>query len=61
MKFTLGNRHESFSFFFCPIIFNKINKRSEIQNKKLTYEVCNKIFKDAVSRLGLNPDDFGTY
>ena len=60
MKFTLGNWHESFSF-FSTIIFNKINKRSEIQNKKLTYEVCNKIFKDAVSRLGLNPDDFGTY
>ena len=48
-------------FLFGPIVFNKNSKRYEIQNKKLPYEVFNKVFKDAVGRLGMNPDSFGTH
>ena len=48
-------------FLFGPIVFNKENKRYEVLNKKLPYEVFNKIFKDAVTRLGLNPNDYGTH
>ena len=32
-----------------------------IKNKKLSYNVCNKIFKDPVSNLGLNPGKFGSH
>ena len=48
-------------FLFGPIVFNKNSKRYEIQNKKLPYEVFNKVFKDAMGRLGTNPDSFGTH
>ena len=47
-------------FPFSPIIFIRISRRYEFGNRKLTYEVFNKIFKDALFRLGLNPDDFET-
>ena len=48
-------------FLFGPILYNKSHKRYEVQNKKLPYEVFNKIFKDAVSKLGHNPDEYGTH
>ena len=48
-------------FLFGPITFNKSAKKCQIENKKLSYEVFNKITKDAVFKLGLNPDDFGTH
>ena len=48
-------------FFFGPIEFNKVKRRFEVGNKKLSYDVYNKIYKDAVSKLGLNPDNYGTH
>ena len=32
-----------------------------IKNKKLSYNVSNKTFKDPVSNLGLNPGEFGSH
>ena len=54
---SIGMNH----FLFGPIKFDKISKRYAIENKKLPYECFNKIIKDAVSRLGFNPDEFGTH
>ena len=48
-------------FFFGPIEFNKSNRRYEVSNRRLSYDVYNKIFKNAVSKLGLNPENFGTH
>ena len=48
-------------FLFGPIKFDKSSSGYTIENKKLSYECFNKIMKDAVSRLGYNPDDFGTH
>ena len=53
----LGMNH----FLFGPISFNKGTKQNEIENRKLSYESFNKIFKNAVAMLGLDPEDFGTH
>ena len=54
---NFGQNH----FFFGPIEFNKVKRRFEVGNKMLSYDVYNKIYKDAVSKLGLNPDNYGTH
>ena len=56
-----SNRNGMNHSLFGPITFNKSAKKCQIENKKLSYEVFNKITKDAVFKLGLNPDDFGTH
>ena len=48
-KLYIGMNH----FLFGPIVFNKSTKNYEIENKKLSYDVFNKITKEAVSKLGL--------
>ena len=48
-------------FLFGPIGFDCLVKRQIIENKKLSYYVFNKIVKDAVSNLGLNPGKFGIH
>ena len=56
-QMNIGINH----FLFGPIRYDKSLKRYAVQNNKLPYEVFNKIFKDAVSKLGLNPDEYGTH
>ena len=56
-KLYIGMNH----FLFGPIVFNKSTKNYEIENQKLSYDVFNKITKDAVSKLGLDPNEFGTH
>ena len=48
-------------YLFGPIRFDKPSKGYIIENKKLSYECFNKIFKAAVARLGFDPDNFGTH
>ena len=48
-------------FLFGPIIFCQIEKKFVIENRKLPYDVFIRIYKNAVAKLGLNPDDFGTH
>ena len=48
-------------FLFGPISFNKDTKIYEIENRKLSYDAFNRITKDAVASLGLDPNDFGTH
>ena len=46
---------------FGPIAFDKISRKFAVKNEKLSYNVYNKIVKDAVAGLGLNPEEFGTH
>ena len=48
-------------FFFGPIAFDNISRKYSIENEKLSYNVYNKIVKDAVADLGLNPENYGTH
>ena len=54
---NLGLNH----FLFGPLEFNKSSKKYVIKNEKLSYNVFNKIVKDAVTGLGLDPKDYGTH
>ena len=54
---NLGINH----FLFGPISFSRVTKQNEIENRKLSYDSFNKIFKNAVTMLGLNPEEFGTH
>ena len=38
-----------------------VRSKEIIKNKKLSYNVSNKIFKDPVSNLGLNPGEFSSH
>ena len=53
----IGQNH----FLFGPISYCKSLKRYCVKNEKLSYDTYNKIVKDAVSQLGLNPAEFGTH
>ena len=53
----IGQNH----FLFGPIVFDKSSRKYEINNKKLSYEVFNQIFKDSATKLGLDPKDYGTH
>lgn len=46
-------------FFFCPI--DLTGSSCSIRNQKLPYEIYNSIVKEAVSKIGLNPKDYGTH
>ena len=46
---------------FGPLIYDKSKKKYVIRNEKLSYDVYNKIVKDSVSQLGLDPSEFGTH
>ena len=48
-------------FLFGPIKFDKSLQKFSVENKKLPYESFNKIIKNAVIKLGCNPDEFGTH
>ena len=48
-------------YLFGPIKYDKLYKGYTIENRKLSYECYNKIIKDAVSSLGLDPNEFGTH
>ena len=48
-------------FLFGPIAFDQISRKFSVKNEKLSYNVYNKIVKDAVAGLGLNPENFGTH
>ena len=50
---------KSNSFFFGPILITK--GKFCLENKKLSYEVFNKVTKEAVAKQGLNPDEYGTH
>ena len=56
-KLSIGQNH----FLFGPTAFDKSLKRFYIKNEKLSYDVYNKIVKEAVAKLGLNPSEFGTH
>ena len=56
-KLSIGCNH----FLFGPINFDRRSKQYEIQNRKISYDCFNKITKNAVSSLGLNPDEYGTH
>ena len=53
----IGQNHSLFG----PIGFDRSVNGQIIENKKLFYNVFNKIVKDAVSDLGLNSAEFGTH
>ena len=53
----IGQNH----FLFGPLEFDKISKKYIVKNEKLSYNVFNKIVKDAVTGLGLDPNDYGTH
>ena len=53
----IGQNH----FLFGPIGFDSSMNRQIIENRKLSYNVFNKIVKDAVSDLGFDPAEFGTH
>ena len=54
-----GLNFNSNHFFFGPI---KIKKgETKLENSILSYDVYSKVIKKAVSKQGLNPDDFGTH
>ena len=52
---NFGTNH----FFFGPIVIEKGGPK--LQNKILSYDAYSRIFKNAVSKQGMNPDDFGTH
>ena len=57
-----ANLHLSLNhFLFGPLEFDKSSKKYVIKNEKLSYNVFNKIVKDAVTSLGLDPNDYGTH
>ena len=53
----IGQNH----FLFGPIGFDHAVNKQTIENRKLSYNVFNKIVKDAVSDLGFDPAEFGTH
>ena len=54
---SIGQNH----FLFGPVAYDKSTKKFYIKNEKLSYDVFNKIVKEAVAQLGLNPSEFGTH
>ena len=46
-------------FFFCPIVHKE--GRLFLENRKLPYDVFRSVVKTAVSKVGLDPKEFGTH
>ena len=46
-------------FFFSPIVYKE--GRLSLENRKLAYDVFSSVVKTAVSKLGLDPKEFGTH
>ena len=57
----LANSEGSDKFLFRPLVFCKSSNQHKLKNGQMTYSRCREIFKEALTKIGVDAKDFGLH